>query len=77
MDKQELIEALQELDKRLSSPIDIVIIGGAAMILHFGSSRATRDIDVLVSIIHHVSRFRPDWAQKIQYYLEEQGWKIE
>lgn len=174
MDKGELMEALQRLDKRLSSPIDIVLIGGAAMILHFGASRATRDIDVLVlsgdlaelrhaaktvaqehnlpedwlsdagkgfadifppdfyhrlvplefefqhlrlyvlgrpeqaamkivalreqdledlelllpkmsegereiliGIMHQVSRFRPDWAQKIQYFLEEQGWEID
>jgi hypothetical protein len=174
MDKAELIEALRELDKRLSSPIDIVLIGGAAMILHFGANRATRDIDmlvlrgdptglrravkavaqqrnlpedwlsdagkgfadifppdfyhrivplefefqrlhlyalgrpeqaamkivalreqdledlelllpqmsegdrqILIRIMHHVSRFRPDWAQKMQYFLEEQGWQID
>jgi len=32
---------------------------------------------VLVGVMHHVSRFRPDWAQKIQYFLEEQGWEID
>lgn len=32
---------------------------------------------VLVGIMHHVSKFRPDWAQRIQYFLEEQGWKID
>jgi len=32
MDKRELIEALQALDARLSSSIDIMLIGGAAMI---------------------------------------------
>jgi len=31
---------------------------------------------VVVAIMHHVSRFRPDWAQKMQYFLEEQGWQI-
>ncbi|MBT9166627.1 MAG: hypothetical protein DDT25_01320 [Chloroflexi bacterium] len=174
MDKRELIEALQALDKKLSSPIDIVLIGGAAMILYFGASRATRDIDVLVlrgdptelrqgvksvarernlledwmsdagkgfadilppdfyhrlvplaftfqnlclyalgrpeqaamkivalreqdledlelllpqmsggerqvltGIVHHVSSFRLDWAQKMRYFLEEQGWRID
>ena len=174
MDKHELIEALQALDERLSSSFDVILIGGAAMILHFGASRATRDIDVLVlrgdlselreavkaiarerdlpedwisdaakgfadilppdfyhrlvllgfalrntrlyalgrpeqvamkivalreqdledlelllpqmseaekkvlvATMHHVSRFRPDWAQKIRYFLQEQGWKIE
>ena len=48
MDKRELIEVLRELDERLSSSFDVILIGGAAMILHFGASRATRDIDVLV-----------------------------
>jgi hypothetical protein len=48
MERSDLIAALQELDARLSSSCDIAIVGGAAMILHFGASRATRDIDVLV-----------------------------
>lgn len=30
----------------------------------------------LIEIMHHVSTFRPDWAQKIRYFLQEQGWKI-
>ena len=174
MDKPELLSALEELDELLSSSFDIVLIGGAAMILHFGSSRATRDIDVLVlrgdmnelratvqaiarkhdwpedwvndavkgfadilppdfyhrlellpltfqkirlyalgrpeqaamkiialreqdledlefllpsmpeeerevlvTIMKHVSGFRPDWAMKIQYFLQEQGWEID
>lgn len=174
MDKRELVEVLQELDSRVSSPCDVVIVGGAAMILYFGASRATRDVDVLilrgdleelrqavktvagerdlpedwlndavkgyadilppdfyhrlvpldlqfrhirlyvlgrpeqvamkivtlreqdledlelllplmseadkevlVAIMQHVGAFRPDWAQKIRYFLLEQGWKIE
>lgn len=174
MDKHELTTILQELDARLASACDIIVIGGAAMILHFGAQRATRDIDVLVlrgdtgalrqavkavalehnlpedwlseaakgfadilrpdfqtrlvllplplqrlriyalgrpeqaamkivalreqdledlelllpmmsdadkeilvSIMHHVSTFRPDWAQKIRYFLQEQGWPID
>lgn len=32
---------------------------------------------VLVGIMHHVSTFRPDWAQKIRYFLLEQGWEVE
>lgn len=173
MDEQELVRVLRTLDEHLSSSFDVVLIGGAAMILHFGASRATRDVDVLVlrgdlkelrravkavaheydlpedwmsdaakgfadilppdfyhrltplpfgfqrlrlyalgrpeqaalkivalreqdledlelllpqlsqeekkvlvEIVHHVSRFRPDWAQKMQYFLEEQGWEI-
>jgi hypothetical protein len=48
MDKHELINILSRLDEHLSSPFDVVIVGGAAMILHFGAPRATRDVDVLV-----------------------------
>ncbi|MFQ5595123.1 MAG: hypothetical protein ACE5HA_13335, partial [Anaerolineae bacterium] len=33
--------------------------------------------DVLVRIMHHVSRFRSDWAQRIWYFLQEQGWEID
>lgn len=171
MDRTELIAAVQDLDRELAEPADIVIVGGAAMILHFGSARATRDIDivavqgdladfrravstvaaarglpddwisdaakgfasilpgdfhtrlepleigttrltlyvlgrpeqaamkivalreqdledldlllplltdsdrkVLVAIMNRVATFRPDWAQRIGYFLEEQGW---
>jgi len=174
MDKRELVKVLLTLDERLSSSFDVILIGGAAMILHFGASRATRDVDVLVlrgdltelrravktvaherdlpedwmsdaakgfadilppdfyhrlvplqfafqhlrlyalgqpeqvamkivalreqdledlelllprlseeerevlvTIMHHVSQFRPDWAQKIWYFLREQGWEID
>jgi len=174
MDKHELVEVLRELDERLSSSFDVILVGGAAMILHFGASRATRDVDVLVlrgdltelreavkvvatergvpedwmneaakgfadilppdfyhrlvplefpfrhlrlyalghpeqvamkivalreqdledleilmpqmseperktlvRTVHHVGRFRPDWAQKIRYFLEEQAWQID
>jgi alkanesulfonate monooxygenase SsuD/methylene tetrahydromethanopterin reductase-like flavin-dependent oxidoreductase (luciferase family) len=173
MNRQELIETLRDLDARLSVTCDLILVGGAAMILHFGARRATRDVDVLVlrgavselrqaastvaqerslpddwmndavkgfadilppdfyhrlvllplslqhlriyvlgrpeqvamkivalreqdledlelllpglsegdrttllAIMHHVNTFRPDWAQKIQYFLEEQGWEI-
>ena len=48
MDQNELVEILRELDHQLSSSCDVVLVGGAAMILHFGARRATRDIDVLV-----------------------------
>jgi len=52
MDKHELVEVLGELDERLSSSLDVILIGGAA-------------------------RFRLDWAQKIRYFLQEQGWEID
>lgn len=31
----------------------------------------------LIRIADEVSRFRPDWAQRIVYFMEEQGWKTE
>jgi predicted nucleotidyltransferase len=174
MEKRELITLLRELDENLSSSFDIVLIGGAAMIIHFGAKRATRDVDVFILrgasselrhaaeqiserynlpkdwlndaakgfadilptdfyhrlvplsfgfkrirlyalgtpeqvalkiialreqdledleilfpqltdndintlflIMEHVSKFRPDWAQKIKYFLEEKGWKAD
>lgn len=174
MDRSELARALEEVDHRLSSSCDIIIVGGAAMILHFGARRATRDVDmlllrgdmnelrqaikavaqrddlpedwmsdaakgfadilppdfyhrltplalplqrlrvyvlgrpeqtamkivalreqdledlelllpqlsasdrrILVAIMRHVGRFRQDWAQRIRYFLEEQGWPTE
>lgn len=174
MDQHELINVLAKLDEHLASSFDVVIVGGAAMILHFGARRATRDVDVLVlkgdvsklreaariiaqdqdlpddwlndgakgfasillpdfsqrltqleypfehlrlyalskaeqtamkivalreqdledlelllpqlslaekqivvDIMHHVNQFRTDWAQRMRYFLEEQGWKLD
>lgn len=88
MDESELLTLLGQLDARLTSAYDIVIVGGAAMILHFGASRATRDVDAIVLkgnprqlrnavATHHLSRARPDWAQRMQYFLEEQGWNLD
>jgi hypothetical protein len=37
---------------------------------------STADKEVLIAIMHHVGTFRPDWAQKMQYFLLEQGWKL-
>lgn len=47
MDEKGLRQILRELDSHLASSCDVVLIGGAAMILHFGATRATRDVDVL------------------------------
>ena len=47
MDKSELLELFTELDRELETAVDIILIGGAAMILHYGALRTTRDIDVL------------------------------
>ncbi len=57
MDESELLALLGQLDARLTSGFDIVIVGGAAM--------------------YHLSRARPDWAQRMQYFLEEQGWSLD
>ena len=35
------------------------------------------DKATLISIMHHVARFRPDWAQRIEYFLQEQGWQTQ
>ncbi len=43
MDKYDLVKMLKDLDDRLSKSSDLVIIGGAAMILHYQANRATRD----------------------------------
>jgi hypothetical protein len=48
MDRNELIQIIQDLDARLTASFDVIAVGGAAMILHFQAQRATRDIDVLV-----------------------------
>ena len=173
MDRDELLRALRELSERLRSPCEIVIVGGAAMILCYGASRATHDVDVLLlsgnttevrriarqvageynlpedwlndavkgyadilppdfrerlyllgsfnqvtlyalglpeqaamkivalrdqdledlellmprlqesdkavirQIVTQVARMRPDWAQRLRYFLMEQGWKLE
>jgi len=173
MDKSLLISALKELDKQVTYHYKIVIVGGAAMIIHFGATRATRDVDailegdnlreiknaakivadkfeldddwlndsvkgfafilppdfhkritklefdlsnieifvlgiaeqlimkiialreqdledievllpqltaadkqIVINNMHYINKIRPDWSQKIQYFLEEQEWKI-
>ena len=35
------------------------------------------DKATLVATMHHVARFRPDWAQRIEYFLQEQGWQTQ
>ena len=47
MDKSELLELFADLDRELETAVDIILIGGAAMILHYGALRTTSDIDVL------------------------------
>jgi hypothetical protein len=33
------------------------------------------DKESLIKIMNHISTFRPDWALKIRYFLQERGWK--
>lgn len=40
-------------------------------------SMSEPDRETLLAIMHHVGTFRPDWAQKIKYFLQEQGREIE
>jgi hypothetical protein len=35
------------------------------------------DRSVLLAIMDHVGKIRPDWAQRIHYFLLEQGWPID
>jgi hypothetical protein len=48
MDLEELLAGLRELDQLLAGPVEILVVGGAAMILHFGARRATLDVDYLL-----------------------------
>lgn len=32
---------------------------------------------IVIEMMNRVSSFRPDWAQKMRYFLQEQGWKID
>ena len=34
------------------------------------------DREVVIAIMNHVATFRLDWAQKMRYFLLEQGWPI-
>lgn len=34
------------------------------------------DKQTVINNMHYINTIRPDWAQKIQYFLEEQEWEI-
>lgn len=40
-------------------------------------SMSKADKETLLAIMRHVSAFRSDWAQKIKYFLQEQGWQTD
>lgn len=48
MDSNNLKEVIKALDDVLTESLDMVVVGGAAMILHFGAIRATKDIDAIL-----------------------------
>ena len=31
----------------------------------------------VIAVMNHVAAFRPDWAQRIRYFVLEKGWKTE
>lgn len=37
---------------------------------------SNEDKQNVINNMQYISQVRTDWAQKIQYFLEEQGWKI-
>jgi hypothetical protein len=58
--KSEIARFLRAVDKALTEPVEMVIIGGSAATLHYGAVRATQDIDTLTN----VSRGLDDAAAK-------------
>lgn len=35
------------------------------------------DRKAVIATMHYLSTIRPDWAQRMQYFLEEQGWNLD
>ena len=46
----EIERFLRAVDKALTRPADLIVIGGTAATLHYGAGRATRDIDTLSAV---------------------------
>lgn len=64
MDRDDLVRVLGEVDRKLSASCDIIIVGGAAMILHFGARRATRDVDSCAATF-------PSYARPLRLWRSE------
>lgn len=45
MDKKTMLQAFREVDRKLKSPVNVIVGGGAAMLLAYGVPLATHDID--------------------------------
>src|SRR5207244_1888765 len=59
----------RELDRKIETPIQVLITGGAAAIL-FGGSRATHDIDFEVVVKVSAQKSAGAWS-KLQIALDE------
>jgi Nucleotidyltransferase of unknown function (DUF6036) len=47
---EELVRFLTEIDRHLSEPMSVVVIGGAAALLQHGAMRPTTDIDIFSTV---------------------------
>lgn len=54
--RAELEEFLKATDAALGSPVEVILIGGAAAALHYGATRPTRDIDTWNTIHEELAR---------------------
>jgi hypothetical protein len=48
--RQELEQFLEAIDGALAGPVGVIVIGGCAATLHYGVTRATRDIDTWTTV---------------------------
>jgi hypothetical protein len=65
----ELAAFLRAVDAALDHPVETVVIGGAAAILHYGVPRATRDIDTWTTV-------REDLAVAVRRAREATGLNV-
>ncbi len=71
--KQEILDALKhlgELALAQGEQIELVLMGGALMVVLFGERQSTRDLDVLIILPKEAAKIRP-LAQKVGI---EHGW---
>ena len=71
--KQEIIQALDRLGQLARAnelEIQLVIVGGALMVLEFEARQATRDVDVMI-LSPREARLVREWAQTIAH---EHNW---
>jgi hypothetical protein len=66
--KNDLFALLKELDRRLSEPLEVHVIGGANLIATGASSRPTADIDVICPV-----EFPPRVRQAVEEIANKKG----